>query len=53
MNLINIPDMKYQTTTIAGPIHPTNSANFLENKRISSNGFEKLEYIIESESAHF
>jgi len=48
-----IPEKRYHKTTAAGPCHPTSSDNFLENKMISRVGFEKLEYIIESEFAHF
>lgn len=43
INLITKPDIKYQKPTNAGPVHPTNYDNFLENKIISSVGFEKLE----------
>lgn len=47
------PESKYQRTTTAGPCHPTKSDSFLENRTISRVGFEKLEYIVESEFAHF
>lgn len=36
-----------------GPDHPTNSESFLENKIMSSVGFEKFEYIVDNELAHF
>ena len=39
INLIITPDMKYHPTTRAGPSHPTSSANFLENMKISKIGF--------------
>lgn len=44
INLISIPDMKYHPTIRPGPSHPTNSANFLENKKISRTGLVKLRY---------
>lgn len=50
---INKPDIRYQNPTNAGPVHPTNYDNFLENNIISRVGFEKFEYIVESEFAHF
>jgi len=53
MNLINTPAMKYQTITMEGPNHPTNSDNFLLNNKISKVGLVKLEYIYDKEWAHF
>jgi len=47
------PEIKYQIATTKGPCQPTNSESFLENKIISSVGFEKLEYIVDKEFAHF
>lgn len=52
-NLIISPDMKYQRITIPGPIHPTSSDSFLENRMMSRIGLEKLEYIIDKDWAHF
>lgn len=47
------PENRYQREIAAGPCHPTSSDSFLENKMISRVGFEKLEYIIDNELAHF
>jgi hypothetical protein len=40
--LIKNPDRKYQSITMPGPIHPTNSDSFLENIMMSRSGFEKF-----------
>lgn len=53
MNLMIIPEMKYQPTTKEGPCHPTNSASFLENRTISKTGFVIFKYKLESDWAHF
>lgn len=53
INLITIPDNKYHKPTSNGPVHPTSSESFLENRIISRVGFEKLEYIVDNELAHF
>ena len=42
MYLIITPDTKYHPIEAAGPCHPTRTANFLENRIMSSRGFEKL-----------
>ena len=36
------PEKKYHPMIRAGPSHPTNSANFLENKKISKTGLVKF-----------
>ena len=46
-------ERRYQAMTTRGPDHPIISANFFENRTISRKGLEKLEYIVESELAHF
>ncbi len=53
MSLITRPESKYHKVTIPGPLHPTSSESFLENKIISKVGLEKFEYIVERELAHF
>lgn len=47
------PERRYQRPTKPGPVQPTNSDNFLENKIMSRVGFEKFEYIVDNELAHF
>ncbi len=47
------PLIKYQENSIIGPAHPTSSESFLENKIISSNGFEKSEYKLLNAYDHF
>jgi len=42
INLIIIPDTKYQAKTRRGPSIPTNSASFLEKRMISRTGLVKL-----------
>ena len=42
ISLMRIPETKYQPITRAGPSQPTNSANFLEKRKISKIGFVKL-----------
>jgi hypothetical protein len=53
MNLRTTPDNPYQRKTERGPYHPTSYDSFLEKRMMSRVGFEKLEYISESELAHF
>ena len=43
INLMRIPDIKYQTKTEAGPYHPTSYDRFRENRIMSRVGFEKSE----------
>jgi hypothetical protein len=38
-----VPEIKYHMTIANGPLYPTSSDNFLENKIISRVGFEKFE----------
>lgn len=42
INLMMIPEMKYQAKTMIGPYHPTTSANFLEKRMISRHGLVTL-----------
>jgi hypothetical protein len=37
------PEKRYQRKIRIGPFHPTMSDNFLEKRKISSKGFDKLE----------
>lgn len=42
-NLSKVPEHKYHKTIERGPCQPTSSESFLEKRRISRVGFEKLE----------
>jgi hypothetical protein len=48
-----IPENKYHRIITPGPIQPTNSDSFFENRIMSKTGFEKFEYIIDRELDHF
>jgi hypothetical protein len=42
INLMMIPDMRYQAIIIAGPSYPTSSASFYVKRIISRTGLVKL-----------
>jgi len=52
INRITTADKKYHPNIIKGPSHPNNSANFLENKTISSTGFVKFKYRLAKANDH-
>jgi hypothetical protein len=43
MTLSTVPEKKYQSITISGPLNPRSSESFREKSTMSKTGFEKLE----------